>query len=98
MSSSTSTTSTPTVTASNYRAIPVQPPPQPQPNPSSRIPVTPGVLRSIFASSRTVFEERSISRVAFFRFTGFLISCLAISLAASRGRGIKSGAALLGVV
>ncbi|TFK55528.1 hypothetical protein OE88DRAFT_1610777, partial [Heliocybe sulcata] len=69
----------------------------PQPNPSRRFPVTPGVLRSIFASSRTIFEERSISRVAFFRFTGFLISCLAISLAASRGRSIKSGAALLGV-
>ena len=32
------------------------------------------------------------------RFSGFLLSCLAISLAAARGRGIKSGAALLGVV
>ena len=30
--------------------------------------VTPAVLRSIFASSRTVLEERSISRVAFFRY------------------------------
>ncbi|KAG9075166.1 hypothetical protein FS749_013190 [Ceratobasidium sp. UAMH 11750] len=30
-------------------------------------PVTPAVLRSIFASSRTPLEERSISRVAFFR-------------------------------
>lgn len=32
-----------------------------------KIPVTPTVLRSIFASSRTPLEERSISRVAFFR-------------------------------
>lgn len=31
------------------------------------------------------------------RFAGFLLSCLAISLAANRGRGIRSGAALLGV-
>jgi hypothetical protein len=30
--------------------------------------VTPAVLRSIFASSRTVLEERSISRLAFFRY------------------------------
>ncbi|KAF9226618.1 hypothetical protein BS17DRAFT_677935, partial [Gyrodon lividus] len=61
-----------------------------------RIPVTPAVLRSIFASSRTPHEERSISRVAFFRFVGFLLSCVGISLAAARGRGIKSGAGLLG--
>ncbi|KAJ4478296.1 hypothetical protein J3R30DRAFT_2884856 [Lentinula aciculospora] len=72
---------------------------QPQPSDSkSRIPVTPALLRSIFASSRTPLEERSISRLAFFRFTGFLLSCLAISLVAARGRGAKSGAALLGVV
>ncbi|KAF8524607.1 hypothetical protein BU17DRAFT_42586 [Hysterangium stoloniferum] len=58
---------------------------------SSKIPVTPAVLRSIFASSRTPFEERSISRVAFFRFAGFLLSCLGISLAAARWRGIKLG-------
>lgn len=32
--------------------------------------VTPAVLRSIFASSRTVLEERSISRIAFFRYVG----------------------------
>ncbi|KAJ7590872.1 hypothetical protein C8J56DRAFT_934102 [Mycena floridula] len=56
-------------------------------SPSSRIPVTPAVLRAIFASSRTPHEERSISRVAFFRFTGFILSCLGISLAAARGRG-----------
>lgn len=31
------------------------------------------------------------------RFTGFLLSCVAISLYAARGRAIKSGAALLGV-
>nr|GAT60002.1 predicted protein [Mycena chlorophos] len=68
-----------------------------EPSDSSRR-VTPAALRAIFASSRTPLEERSISRVAFFRFSGWLLSCLAISLAASRGRGIKSGAALLGVV
>lgn len=104
--SSTSTSSTQTA-----RPIPVQPPS----DSTSRIPVTPAVLRSIFASSRTPHEERSISRVAFFRytlifhirmashqhlnrFTGFLLSCIVIGLAAARGRGIKSGAALLGVV
>ena len=37
------------------------------PDSQSKIPVTPTVLRSIFASSRTPLEERSISRVAFFR-------------------------------
>ncbi|KAF9006582.1 hypothetical protein BDQ17DRAFT_1423445 [Cyathus striatus] len=71
---------------------------QPALDSSSRIPVTPAVLRSIFASSRTPHEERSISRVAFFRFAGFILSCLGIGLAAARGRGIKSSAALLGVV
>ncbi|KAF9464390.1 hypothetical protein BDZ94DRAFT_1256337 [Collybia nuda] len=92
MSSSASTTSTRT-------ARPNHPPPnQHPPDSTSRIPVTPAVLRSIFASSRTPHEERSISRVAFFRFTGFLLSCVGISLAAARGRGIKGGAALLGVV
>ncbi|KAF9453020.1 hypothetical protein P691DRAFT_720469 [Macrolepiota fuliginosa MF-IS2] len=91
-----STTST---TSSNHTARPTHRGLQsPSSNPSSRIPVTPAVLRSIFASSRTPHEERSISRVAFFRFTGFLLSCLAISLAAARGRGIKSSATLLGVV
>ncbi|KAJ6628788.1 hypothetical protein B0H10DRAFT_1777387 [Mycena sp. CBHHK59/15] len=84
-SSSSSTTARPT---------PLQPPS----DSSRRIPVTPAVLRSIFASSRTPHEERSISRVAFFRFSGFLLSCLAISLAAARGRGMRSSAALLGVV
>ncbi|KAI0638508.1 hypothetical protein C8Q77DRAFT_1047044 [Trametes polyzona] len=72
-------------------------PPPPSPN-KSRIPVSPAVLRSIFASSRTVLEERSLSRVAVMRrFTGFLLSCMVISLAAARGRVIKGGAALLGV-
>ncbi|KAF8076558.1 hypothetical protein FPV67DRAFT_422132 [Lyophyllum atratum] len=93
MSSSTSTTSTRT-------ARPSHPTPNQQSlsDSTSRIPVTPAVLRSIFASSRTPHEERSISRVAFFRFAGFLLSCVGISLAAARGRGIKTGAALLGVV
>ncbi|TFK43733.1 hypothetical protein BDQ12DRAFT_718926 [Crucibulum laeve] len=91
MSSSASTTSTARPSHKQLQQQPSDPD-------SSRIPVTPAVLRSIFASSRTPHEERSISRVAFFRFTGFLLSCLGISLAAARGRGIKSGAALLGVV
>ena len=63
MSSSTSTTST--RTARPAHTAPVQ---QLPPDSTSRIPVTPAVLRSIFASSRTPHEERSISRVAFFRF------------------------------
>ncbi|KAI9507548.1 hypothetical protein F5148DRAFT_981257 [Russula earlei] len=67
------------------------------PESASRIPVTPSVLRAIFASSRSPAEERSLSRIAFFRFSGFIISCLAISLMANQGRGIRSGAALLGV-
>ncbi|KAJ3716279.1 hypothetical protein DFJ43DRAFT_1006756 [Lentinula guzmanii] len=88
---------------SSSTARPLHPSPvfdqQPQPSDSkSRIPVTPALLRSIFASSRTPLEERSISRLAFFRFAGFLLSCLGISLVAARGRAIKSGAALLGVV
>ncbi|EJD36587.1 hypothetical protein AURDEDRAFT_21948, partial [Auricularia subglabra TFB-10046 SS5] len=63
----------------------------------SRIPVTPAVLRSIFASSRSAMEERSISRTAFFRFSGFLLSCLAIGLAATRSRGLRASASLLGM-
>ncbi|KAJ7068446.1 hypothetical protein C8F01DRAFT_979305 [Mycena amicta] len=70
---------------------------QPSPPSDSSRRVTPAALRAIFASSRTPHEERSISRVAFFRFSGWLLSCLAISLAASRGRAIKGGS-LLGVV
>ncbi|TBU33016.1 hypothetical protein BD311DRAFT_685214 [Dichomitus squalens] len=113
LSSSSSITPTPstfhnTPTATHPNSVytvrsgsgPASPPhaglPPPSPN-RSRIPVTPAVLRSIFASSRTALEERSLSRVAFFRFTGFLLSCLCISFSAARGRGIKSGAALLGV-
>ncbi|KAI0268340.1 hypothetical protein BC834DRAFT_868973 [Gloeopeniophorella convolvens] len=69
----------------------------PSPRNASRIPVTPAVLRAIFASSRSPGEERSLSRIAFFRFSGFVISCLAISLMANQGRGIRTGAALLGV-
>lgn len=37
-------------------------------NGKGRIPITPAVLRDIFASSRTLIEERTISRVAFFRY------------------------------
>ncbi|KAG2152399.1 hypothetical protein BD769DRAFT_36974 [Suillus cothurnatus] len=93
---STSSRSSSTITATRLsNQPPLQPPP---PNPSSRFPVTPAVLRSIFTSSRTPHEERSISRVAFFRFAGFLLSCVCISFAAARGRGMKGGAGLLGVV
>ncbi|KAF9569104.1 hypothetical protein CPC08DRAFT_732380 [Agrocybe pediades] len=88
MPSSTSTTST---VRPVYREF-QQPPPV---DSKSRIPVTPAVLRSIFASSRSPHEERSISRIAFFRFAGFLISCIGISFAAARNRGLKTGAALL---
>ncbi|KAJ7368488.1 hypothetical protein DFH08DRAFT_831537 [Mycena albidolilacea] len=90
---SSSTTSGTGTTATARPRTPVQPPS----DSSRRIPVTPAVLRSIFASSRTPHEERSISRIAFFRFSGFIVSCLIISLAAARGRG-RSSAALLGVI
>lgn len=65
---STTSSSSTTITPSNARlggdpAGGQHPPPAS----SSRIPVTPAVLRSIFASSRTILEERSLSRVAFFR-------------------------------
>ncbi|KAF9268137.1 hypothetical protein L218DRAFT_892901 [Marasmius fiardii PR-910] len=89
MSSSASTTST----AKPGHSHSAQPPPS-----NSRIPVTPALLRSIFASSRTPLEERSISRAAFFRFTGFCLSCIVISFVAARNRGIRSSAALLSVV
>ncbi|KAF9515206.1 hypothetical protein BS47DRAFT_1328231 [Hydnum rufescens UP504] len=56
----------------------------------NRIDITPAVLRGIFASSRTILEERTISRIAFFRFAGFLLSCLGISLAAARGRPVHA--------
>ena len=123
--SNVSLSSTKTVTPSTFGADKQS---QPSPGPSSsRIPVTPAVLRGIFASSRTVFEERSISRAAFFRqvptalsgenpprqacsatilvtcflslnrFSAFLVSCLAISLFAARGRMLKNSVALLGV-
>ncbi|KAI6163074.1 hypothetical protein EDD17DRAFT_1477008 [Pisolithus thermaeus] len=87
---SPSTTSTPTTLRPSTSTSSRHPHPQPldpleDPAPR-RFPVTPAVLRSIFASSRTPYEERSISRVAFFRFTGFLLSCAAISFAAARGR------------
>ena len=48
---------------SSYAGKPLSPPS----SASGRIPVTPAVLRSIFASSRSAMEERSISRIAFFR-------------------------------
>ncbi|EJD01638.1 uncharacterized protein FOMMEDRAFT_90311 [Fomitiporia mediterranea MF3/22] len=78
----------------SYASVPLSPPS----SSNGRIPVTPAVLRSIFASSRTAMEERSISRIAFFRFAGFVLSCIGISLAAWRGRGVRAGAGILGVV
>ncbi|KIY67958.1 hypothetical protein CYLTODRAFT_490204 [Cylindrobasidium torrendii FP15055 ss-10] len=65
---------------------------------SSRMPVTPALIRGIFASSRSPNEERSISRIAFFRFTGFVLSAMFISWLAARGRGVRGSAALLGGV
>lgn len=70
MSNLSSTSSSVTATPSNVKATqsyPSQPPGTPTGKSPSRIPVTPAVLRSIFASSRTTLEERSLSRVAFFR-------------------------------
>ncbi|KAF5333731.1 hypothetical protein D9611_002624 [Ephemerocybe angulata] len=91
MSSTASTTST----ARPTRHLPTQ---DSQGETKRRVPVTPAVLRSIFASSRSPHEERSISRIAFFRFAGFLLSVVGISFAAARNRGFASGATLLGVV
>ncbi|KAF9534702.1 hypothetical protein CPB83DRAFT_210752 [Crepidotus variabilis] len=91
-----STTSTSSMTARPVYGEFRQPPVIESTN--SRIPVTPAVLRSIFASSRSPNEERSISRIAFFRFAGWLISCIGISFAAARNRGLKNTASLLGVV
>ncbi|KAF6762098.1 hypothetical protein DFP72DRAFT_1061379 [Ephemerocybe angulata] len=90
MSSTASTTSTARPTR-----LPTQ---DSQGETKRRVPVTPAVLRSIFASSRSPHEERSISRIAFFRFAGFLLSVVGISFAAARNRGFASGATLLGVV
>ncbi|KAL1747500.1 hypothetical protein HDZ31DRAFT_31806 [Schizophyllum fasciatum] len=88
-----------TTSRSSATARPYQPPtPTIDPPPKSRFPITPALLRGVFASARTANEERSISRVAFFRFAGFLLSIVGISLLAARGRGVKSGAALLGVM
>ncbi|KAF8138473.1 hypothetical protein EV363DRAFT_1314018 [Boletus edulis] len=61
---STSSSSSTITPAKPSNSSPIQPPS----SPSRRIPVTPTVLRSIFASSRTLHEERAISRVAFFRY------------------------------
>ncbi|KAH9948765.1 hypothetical protein B0H21DRAFT_731864 [Amylocystis lapponica] len=71
MSNLSSTSSSITATPSNVHLA--DPPHEVQPSgvpadKSSRIPVTPAALRSIFASSRTILEERSLSRVAFFRY------------------------------
>lgn len=73
MSNLSSSSSTVTAPRSNLTVTPSHPsalaPRSPSPDkPSSRIPVTPAVLRNIFASSRTILEERSLSRVAFFRY------------------------------
>ncbi|CAE6456080.1 unnamed protein product [Rhizoctonia solani] len=75
-------------------SAPSTPLPVPPPDEKKRSPVSPAVLRSIFASSRTANEERSISRVAFFRFVGFILSCLGISVYAARGRGIRAATGL----
>ncbi|RIB27748.1 hypothetical protein C2G38_1694311 [Gigaspora rosea] len=43
-------------------------------------------LRRIFSSFRTPEEERQISRSAFFKFVGFVISCMAITMLANKNR------------
>ncbi|KZO98086.1 hypothetical protein CALVIDRAFT_535683 [Calocera viscosa TUFC12733] len=86
-SSTTSSTITPAhprhVHTPSRPAPPPPPPPvtpaRPPTPPSSRIPITPSILRNIFASSRSLHEERAISRIAFFRFAGFILSCLGIA-------------------
>jgi hypothetical protein len=67
MSSSSSTVTASSATRRGPINTPVLPP-FPSDPPENRIPVTPALLRAIFASSRTTMEERSISRVAFFRY------------------------------
>ncbi|KIY73176.1 hypothetical protein CYLTODRAFT_255418 [Cylindrobasidium torrendii FP15055 ss-10] len=54
----------------------------PPPDHSRR--VTPALLRSIFASFRTPWEERVMSRVAFFRFSAWVLSCVFISWTARK--------------
>ncbi|KAH7343441.1 hypothetical protein B0J17DRAFT_642390 [Rhizoctonia solani] len=75
-------------------APPTPLPVAPSPDEKKRSPVSPAVLRSIFASARSANEERSISRIAFFRFVGFILSCLGISAYAARGRGIRAATGL----
>ena len=87
-----SSSSTSSVTRPKYNGLQ-----QPLIDSKRRIPVTPTVLGSIFASPRS-HEERSISRMAFFRYTrirslftfcptsfvGFLLSCIGISFVAAK--------------
>ena len=43
-------------------------------------------LRRIFSSFRTPEEERQISREAFFKFVGFVVSCIAITMLSNKNR------------
>ncbi|SCZ92626.1 BZ3500_MvSof-1268-A1-R1_Chr5-2g08044 [Microbotryum saponariae] len=43
-------------------------------------------LRNIFASFRTAHEERQYSQAAFYKFLGFILVSLGMSLVAHKGR------------
>ncbi|KAF9322595.1 hypothetical protein BG006_002257 [Podila minutissima] len=50
-------------------------------------------LRRIFASSRTPEEEAQISRSAFFKFSGYILTCAFITwVAAKQGAHLRLGA------
>ncbi|KAK3816766.1 MAG: hypothetical protein JOS17DRAFT_794808 [Linnemannia elongata] len=50
-------------------------------------------LRRIFASSRTAEEEAQISRSAFFKFSGYVLTCAFITwVAAKQGAHLRLGA------
>ncbi|KAI9467980.1 MAG: hypothetical protein EXX96DRAFT_585590 [Benjaminiella poitrasii] len=44
-------------------------------------------LWKIYSSFRTPEEERQFSRSAFFKFSGFILSCIAMTVFASRYNG-----------
>ncbi|KAI9301071.1 hypothetical protein BJ944DRAFT_272027 [Cunninghamella echinulata] len=46
-------------------------------------------LWKIYSSFRTPEEERQFSRSAFFKFSGYILSCIVITVLASRSNGGK---------
>ncbi|KAG2181174.1 hypothetical protein INT43_008756 [Umbelopsis isabellina] len=52
-------------------------------------------LWKIYASFRTPEEERQYSREAFFKFSGYIISCIVMTALASRGLGARQSAQLI---